>query len=58
MPFCTHGGGGFGQIEKDIAKECPNSIIVPGIAVNGIADPEEVRKWLDYMLKLSFWCKN
>ncbi|HCX61350.1 MAG TPA: flavodoxin [Clostridiales bacterium] len=47
IPFCTHGGGGFGQIEKDIVKECPNSIIVPGIAVNGIADPEEVRKWLD-----------
>lgn len=22
IPFCTHGGGGFGQIENDIAREC------------------------------------
>ncbi|WP_313165104.1 flavodoxin [Sedimentibacter sp.] len=51
IPFCTHGGGGFGQIENDIAKECPDSIIVSGIAVNGIADPEEVRKWLDGISK-------
>lgn len=51
IPFCTHGGGGFGQIENDIAKECPDSIIVSGIVVNGIADPEEVRKWLDGISK-------
>lgn len=49
IPFCTHGGGGFGQIENDIAKECPNSIILPGIAVNGLAEPEEVRKWLKHI---------
>lgn len=47
IPFCTHGGGGFGHIEKDIAKECPDSIIVPGIAVNGNADHDEVKKWID-----------
>ena len=47
IPFCTHGGGGFGQIENDIAKECSNSIILPGIAVNGAVVPEEVANWLE-----------
>lgn len=47
IPFCTHGGGGFCQIENDITKECSKSIILPGIAVNGTVVPEEVRKWLE-----------
>jgi flavodoxin len=47
IPFCTHGGGGFGQIENDIAKECPKSIILPGIAVNGSIEPEEITNWLE-----------
>jgi flavodoxin len=46
IPFCTHGGGGFGQIENDIAKECSKSIILPGIAVNGTVTSEEVTNWL------------
>ncbi len=45
--FCTHGGGGFCQIENDIAKECPRSKILPGIAVNGIITPEEIGNWLE-----------
>ena len=47
IPFCTHGGGGFGQIEIDIAKECSKSIILPGIAVNGAVSPEAVASWLE-----------
>lgn len=47
IPFCTHGGGGFGQIVNDIAKECTKSLILPGIAVNGTALPEEVTNWLE-----------
>ncbi|MBR0596691.1 flavodoxin [Sinanaerobacter chloroacetimidivorans] len=46
IPFCTHGGGGFGQIEDDISKECSKSIILPGIAVNGAIKPEEITNWL------------
>lgn len=46
IPFCTHGGGGFGQIKNDIARECPKSIILPGIAVNGTVTPEEITNWL------------
>ncbi|KAB1435954.1 flavodoxin [Candidatus Galacturonibacter soehngenii] len=47
IPFCTHGGGGFGQIENDITRECSKSIILPGIAVNGTVAPEEVANWLE-----------
>lgn len=47
VPFCTHGGGGFGQIMGDFTKECPYSKILSGIAVNGAAKPEEVSIWLE-----------
>lgn len=47
IPFCPHGGGGFGQIENDIAKECSKSRILPGIAVNDAIIPEEVTNWLE-----------
>lgn len=46
IPFCTHGGGGFCQIEKDIAKECPKATFLPGIAVKGAAAPEDILNWL------------
>ena len=46
IPFCTHGGGGFGQIENDITKECSKSIILPGHAVNGTISSGEVANWL------------
>lgn len=47
VPFCTHGGGGFGQIENDIGKECPKAIVLPGFAADGIAAPEDVGNWLE-----------
>ncbi len=47
IPFCTHGGGGFCQIENDIAKACAKSITLPGIAVNGIVASEEITNWLE-----------
>lgn len=47
ISFCTHGGGGFCQIENDIAKECSKSLILPGIAVHGAFTPEEVTNWLE-----------
>ncbi len=46
IPFCTHGGGGFGHIESVIAEECPNSIVLPGFDTNGTVEPEGVTKWL------------
>jgi len=34
-PFCTHEGSGLGRSEKDIAKLCPQSTILEGLAVRG-----------------------
>lgn len=34
-PFCTHGGDGLGNSVEDIAKLCPRSTILEGLAVRG-----------------------
>lgn len=49
IPFCTHGGGGFGQIEINISKECPNSKLLPGFAVTSDFDDKQVQDWLKSM---------
>lgn len=46
IPFCTHGGGGFGNIEYNIAKECPNSKILEGFAAMSNFEPHQVTDWL------------
>lgn len=46
VPFCAHGGGGFGQMEADIAKECPGCHLLPGFDTNGAAQTEEIEAWL------------
>ena len=33
IPFCTHGGGGFGRMIEDYKNECENSIVGEGIAL-------------------------
>lgn len=35
IPFCTHGGGGVGEIAKDIAELCPASKLKPGFTLPG-----------------------
>lgn len=35
IPFCTHGGGGFGHIEQDIAERCPNAKVLRGLSIYG-----------------------
>ena len=35
IPFFTHGGGGAGHIERDIAKLCPGSKLLPGLSIYG-----------------------
>ncbi len=47
IPFCTHGGGGFGQIETNISKECPNSKLLSGFTAAGDFDVKQVQDWLD-----------
>jgi len=33
LPFCTHGGGGSGKFEVDIARLCPYSNVLGGLSV-------------------------
>lgn len=47
IPFCTHGGGGFGRMIEDYKKECKNSIIKDGIALKGDYSFDELKIWLD-----------
>ncbi len=50
VPFCTHEGSGMGRSEKDVAKACPKSTVLAGIAIlgsrAGSAGPE-VSGWID-----------
>ena len=47
--FHTHGGGGVGLFEKDIAKMCSNSTVTKGFGVYNRGDSETVAQigsWL------------
>jgi flavodoxin len=49
VPFHTHGGGGVGSFENDIAQMCPNSTVTEGFgALNrgGSETMEQIRSWL------------
>lgn len=46
VPFCSHGGGGMGNIEINIQKECRNSVFLPGRAFDGSYSLEEIGGWL------------
>jgi flavodoxin len=35
VPFCTHEGSGMGSSERDIKRLCPNSKVLPGLAIRG-----------------------
>ncbi len=49
-PLITHGGSGFSNSLKDIAKLCPNAKITDGLAINGdnaaICD-KDLEKWIN-----------
>ena len=45
-PFCTHGGGGFGKMTEDIGKECPQSVVLPGLAAKYGFSADAVADWL------------
>ncbi len=54
IPFCTHEGSGLGRSERDLAKLCPNSKLLEGLAVRGSSvgrSHGSVTSWLD---KLGF----
>lgn len=52
IPFCTHGGGGKQRIVEDIKALCPNSKILPELAVyrsGGSRLRDEVSRWLKHI---------
>ena len=49
VPFHTHGGGGAGRFEADIAKMCPNSTVTKGFGEYNSGGHEtgaQIRAWL------------
>ena len=49
IPFCSHGGGRFGQSLTAIAKMAPDSVIGKGMSVHysgGESMPQDVSQWL------------
>ena len=49
VPFCSHGGGRFGQSLTAIAKLAPEAVIGEGLSVHysgGGALPGDVKEWL------------
>lgn len=48
-PFCTNEGSGMGRSEKDLAKLCPDAIILPGLPIIGheaANSGEALKTWL------------
>ena len=46
IPFCTHGGGGAGQIEDEVRRACGGATLLPGMALAEGPAPEKVAAWL------------
>ena len=50
IPFCSHGGGGFGQSITDISKLVPNSKIGEGLSIHysgGSSLESDISNWLN-----------
>jgi len=50
VPFHTHGGGGVGSFERDVAGMCPHSTINEGFGAYNSGGREtraQIRSWLD-----------
>lgn len=50
IPFCSHGGGRFGQSLTAIAKLAPDTMMGEGLAINysgGSSMPDHVAAWLE-----------
>ena len=45
-PFVTHGGGGKGHTDKDVAALCPGADVKPALAVYEGGKKEEIEAWV------------
>jgi len=53
IPFCTHGGGGIGRSISDMAKMCPEAVILDELSINDSAvnsSSPAIEKWLNKVL--------
>ena len=51
IPFCTHGGGGAGNIEATVKKLCPGSNVLAALAIYGnTAKDSQVESWLKSLI--------
>lgn len=53
VPFATHGGGGMGRIEREIAKLCSGATLLRGLAISGQEvekAQEKVKAWIREIL--------
>jgi putative flavodoxin len=46
IPFCTHGGGGFGDMPERYRKECKGAVLRDGIALKGDYSFDELEAWI------------
>lgn len=52
VPFCTHGGGGSGRSEKDIATLCPGARVLKSLAIAGAnvrASQRDIAQWIEHV---------
>lgn len=46
IPFCTHGGGGFGKMIEEYRTICQGSTVQEGLALKSDYDFEDLERWL------------
>jgi flavodoxin len=47
VPFCTHGGGGLGDIEKELKGYLPKTIVKAGLSISQNAITEDIDSWIN-----------
>lgn len=51
FPFCTHGGGGLGRIQSDIAKSCPQAAVMTCLGVYGDGGTRAESQVIDWLME-------
>ena len=46
IPFCTHGGGGFGKMIEEYRTICQGSTVQEGLALKSDYDFDDLERWL------------
>ena len=46
IPFCTHGGGGFGRMQEDMRNACAGAVLREGLACTAEHSFADLEAWL------------